>query len=253
MKRITSILIGSISILFISLMVGAVPNNNFLNFLDELRNMEDDRAKAPSILGFNSEPIFKQIQINHPLESATLSPKAFQYAFNAFLKLKQQNIIEGNQSIISICDFSLSSNTKRLWIIDVKESKVLVHSLVSHGKNTGEEYAVHFSNKPNSYQSSLGVYVTGNTYFGSNGYSLKLTGMDKGINDKAEERAIVLHGAAYCSEAFIEEHGRLGRSFGCPSVPLDITDIVINTIKDKSVFFIYQNDHPVLKNSQWIH
>jgi hypothetical protein len=115
---------------------------------------------------------------------------------------------------------------------------------VAHGKNTGLQYATEFSNKLSSFESSLGFYVTMNTYNGSNGYSLKLKGCEKGFNDKALERNIVLHGAPYVSNKFIQQNGFLGRSYGCPAVPLEISDKIINTIKDGACLFIY---HPTKK------
>lgn len=212
--------------------------------------LEDETIKSAAPL--QADFIYQRLLKNNPSATNNLSKEAFNEAYNALINLKKAKHIAKDQNIITICDFSLSSNLKRMWIVDVMQAKVLIHSLVSHGKNTGEEYAVTFSNKMSSYQSSLGVYVTTDTYQGSNGYSLKLVGMDKGLNDKAEERAIVLHGADYCSEAFIKEHGRLGRSFGCPSVPVDLHEQVINTIKNKSVLYIYQAGHKELMQSKWI-
>lgn len=196
--------------------------------------------------------IFKLIRENNPEETGKLAEKAFAYAYVGFLNLKAQGLIPKASSIISICDFTLSGNEKRLWVIDVKSKKVLVHSLVSHGRNTGEEFATRFSNRDGSYQSSLGFYLTDVTYQGSNGYSLKLNGLDAGLNDNAGRRAIVMHGASYCSDDFIRQHGRLGRSLGCPSVPLEQHREIIDMIKDGTLLYIYHEQQPVLQASKWL-
>lgn len=163
--------------------------------------------------------------------------ESFKEALEGFYKLKAQGLVTKN--IITLIDFSLSSNTKRLWVIDLDSDSILIHSLVAHGKNTGEEFASSFSNKAESYKSSLGFYVTGEIYNGKHGKSLRLDGLEKGINDNARNRAVVVHGANYVSDTFIKNNQRLGRSLGCPAVPLAVTDELIRTIKDKSCLFIY--------------
>jgi len=145
--------------------------------------------------------------------------------------------------VITIIDFSLQSDMERLWVIDLRKGKVLFHCLVSHGRNSGELKAENFSNKPGSYASSPGFYVTGETYLGKHGLSLILDGLESGINDKARARAIVMHGADYVSNEFIRSHGRLGRSLGCPAVPVDLSEDIIKTIKGGSCLFIYA-PHP---------
>ena len=141
--------------------------------------------------------------------------------------------------ILSLIDFSLSANTKRLWVIDLDNDTILLHSLVAHGRNTGQEFANNFSNAAESYKSSLGFYSTGEIYNGKHGKSLKLDGLEPGINDNARNRAVVVHGANYVSESFVRNNKRLGRSLGCPAVPVEITNELINIIKDKSCLFIY--------------
>ena len=135
----------------------------------------------------------------------------------------------------------MSSKKQRLWVIDLKNNIILFQSLVAHGRNSGNEFAGKFSNNPQSYQSSLGFYATGETYYGKHGYSLRLDGLEKEINNNARKRAIVIHGADYVSENFIKQNGRLGRSLGCPSLPMNISKEIIDTIKNKSGLFVY---HP---------
>ena len=169
-----------------------------------------------------------------------LSIQAFDYAKQGFDKLLQEGKLL-NDSVISIIDFSEPSIKKRLFIIDLKNYKVLFNTLVAHGKNTGREWATSFSNQNSSFMSSPGFYITKETYEGKNGYSLKLEGMERGINDKAYERGIVIHGAEYVSDAFVNTHGYTGRSQGCPAVPVQISRSMINTIRNGSCVFIY---HP---------
>lgn len=184
--------------------------------------------------------------------NSILNDQVFYKAFLGFENLKKAGKLNENSYLLTVCDFSLSSNTKRLWVIDVNEKKVVFNSLVAHGKNTGEEFAEKFSNIESSLQSSYGFFVTETTYDGSNGYSLKLEGMDAGYNDKALQRAIVMHGADYVSEDFIKSQKRLGRSWGCPAVPRDLAAPIINSIKGKNVLFIYYPDQEYLNNSKWL-
>lgn len=158
--------------------------------------------------------------------------------------------IDGKQKdILVLVDFSKPSTQERFFVIDIKQQKVLYHSVVAHGRGSGDNYATSFSNTPGSNQSSLGFYLTAGTYQGQNGYSLRLKGLERGINDKAMERAIVIHGADYADPKFISIAGRLGRSLGCPSLPKSLNDDVINTIKDGSVMFIYAEDGNYLSQS----
>src|SRR5690606_8548325 len=149
--------------------------------------------------------------------------KAFEQALQGFEQINPKI-----SHVITIIDFSLPSTKKRMFVLDLVNKKVLFHSIVSHGRNSGENYATSFSNTHGSYQSSLGFYLTDQTYMGSNGYSLILDGLEKGINDQARARAVVMHGADYCSENVIKSTGRLGRSYGCPALPREINEEVIN-------------------------
>lgn len=171
---------------------------------------------------------------------AGLSKQAFDYAKRGFNKLIEEGKLL-NDSIISIIDFSQPSNRKRLYILDLKNYKVLFNTLVAHGKNTGREWASYFSNQPSSYKSCPGFYITRETYDGKNGYSLKLEGLERGINDNAYERGIVVHGADYVSAAFVDAQGYIGRSEGCPAIPEQVSRPIINTIKEGTCLFIY---HP---------
>lgn len=185
-----------------------------------------------------ADSIYQKIQ---PGKYHLPNSTAFVQAFQGYYALKMQGKIK--KEILTIVDFSLSSTKKRLWVIDMKKSQVLFQSLVAHGKNSGEEFAQKFSNLPESYQSSLGFYLTGETYHGKHGFSLRLDGLNKGINHAARDRAIVVHAADYVSEKFIQQHGRLGRSQGCPALPAELNESIIQTIYGKSLMFLY---HPNL-------
>lgn len=169
-----------------------------------------------------------------------LNEKAFEYAWRGYLNLAEKGILI-NTDYISIADFSQSSRNKRLYIINLQDMKVLKNTYVAHGRNSGGEYAKYFSNRPESHKSSLGFYVTGKTYNGQHGLSLQINGLEKGINDKAWARKIVIHGAKYVTDNFLESNPFSGRSYGCPAVPSEERDEIINTIKEGSCLFIY---HP---------
>ena len=183
------------------------------------------------------------------LDLIGLSRETFDYAMKGFNHLVQTGQL-ANDKIISIVDFSLPSSAKRLFVIDLDNYKVLFCTYVAHGVNSGVEYANRFSNKLSSNKSSLGFYETQNTYLGDNGYSLRLEGLEKGINDNAGRRDIVIHGAAYVDEALVRSQGYIGRSWGCPALPEKLHKPIINKIKDGTCLFIYSPDKTYLKRSK---
>jgi hypothetical protein len=162
--------------------------------------------------------------------------------------LKDGVIVKSN--ILTIIDFNLPSTQKRMWVIDTETGDVLFHNLVAHGQNSGSLFAEHFSNIPGSYTSSKGFYKTGGTYHGKHGLSLLLDGLEEGINDRARERAIVIHSANYVSESFIKQHGRLGRSHGCPALPNELNAEIINAIKGGSCLYIHAKEEDYLAMSR---
>ncbi|MXV14433.1 murein L,D-transpeptidase catalytic domain family protein [Hufsiella ginkgonis] len=174
------------------------------------------------------------------LSGTKLDFDTFRKAVTGYLNLKQGNLV--SKPLLTIVDFTRSSREKRLWIVNLDDKKLLFNSLVAHGQGSGDDMAQSFSNVAETHQSSLGFYVTDDTYIGKHGLSLRLNGVDNGYNSNARDRAIVLHGAEYVSEQFIAQHGRLGRSYGCPAIPVDLTNKIIGVVKGKSVIFINGQD-----------
>ncbi|MFW6371336.1 MAG: murein L,D-transpeptidase catalytic domain family protein [Bacteroidota bacterium] len=190
--------------------------------------------------------LYSELEMQNPANMPSEEVFAIAYKGHQALKAVPETV---KKDILTVIDFSLSSNEKRLWIIDIETKQVLFNDYVAHGRNSGNEEAGAFSNVSGSYMSSIGFYVTGETYQGKHGLSLFLEGMDKDYNCNARNRAIVMHGADYVSADFIQQYGRLGRSLGCPSVSMEIHQEVINTIKDGSTLFIYYPDPTFLKTS----
>ncbi|MBN2612770.1 MAG: murein L,D-transpeptidase catalytic domain family protein [Bacteroidales bacterium] len=157
-----------------------------------------------------------------------------------------------NPDIITIIDYSKPSTEKRLFIIDLSKEEVKYRTYVAHGRNTGLNYAESFSNKIHSYMSSLGFFITGNTYNGKHGYSLRLKGIEDGVNDNAWKRAIVMHPANYVSESYIEQYGRLGRSFGCPAIPVREHKYLIDLIKENTCLFAWYPDSVYQESSTYL-
>lgn len=154
---------------------------------------------------------------------------------------------------LAVIDYSLASTRRRMWIFDLKDRRLLMRELVAHGRNSGGNFATHFSDRPGSLESSLGLYRTLGTYMGDNGYSLRLEGLDSGFNNNAFSRAIVIHGAPYVSEAFAHREGRIGRSWGCPAVSEGIAHRVINSLKGGQFVFAYYPEQRWLADSTLLH
>lgn len=176
-----------------------------------------------------------------------LNYEVFKTALNGYSKISDRK-----KELLTIIDYSKPSTEKRFFVIDMDKKKLLVQSHVSHGKNSGGNVATSFSNKMSSNKSSLGFFLTENTYMGGNGYSLVLNGLEEGINDKAKDRYIVIHGADYANPKFAKSQGRLGRSLGCPALPRDISKKAIDMIKNGSVLFVYGNDMNYLEISSYV-
>lgn len=191
---------------------------------------------------YSSEKLYKDMNLK-----GIINKEAFNNAIEGFNKIENRK-----KDIITIIDYTKPSNEKRFYVIDLEKEKILFDSYVAHGKNSGDLWTTSFSNKIGSKETSLGFFLTENTYIGRNGYSLRLEGLEKGINDNAFTRTIVVHGATYANKNFIDSTGRLGRSWGCPAIPKKISKKVIDTIKDGSVIFAYGNNTRYALNSKLI-
>ncbi len=176
-----------------------------------------------------SETLYRELGLE-----GQVSFEAFERAVEGFYKTPDRR-----RDMLTLIDFTKPSTEQRLWVIDMASRRVLFHTHVAHGQGSGENYATSFSNRSGSHQSSLGLYRTGGTYTGSNGYSLLLDGLEPGVNDNARARAVVVHGAEYANPSVIASAGRLGRSWGCPALPTELTKPIIDSIKDGSVLYIY--------------
>ncbi|MGO3163514.1 MAG: murein L,D-transpeptidase catalytic domain family protein [Sphingobacteriaceae bacterium] len=222
-----------------STMTGEVGKNRQANIPEDVKKSTVKTVKA------SPDPV-REIYQEMELDGV-LKWEAFEQALQGYKSLKPEK-----RDIITVIDFTLPSTEKRMYVLDLKAKKMLFHNIVSHGRNSGEKYAKSFSNKHGSFQSSLGFYYAQETYMGGNGYSLRLDGLEKGINDQARPRAIVVHGAAYASQDIIQSTGRLGRSYGCPALPRELTKPIINTIKDGTLMFIYAGNEDYLANTTLI-
>lgn len=240
MKKLS---IWSITVLLLALTIPAIgwvsAKNSELEFFDSPKEVNTIATKGNASV--NAE-LFTQhissIYVQSKLAESGLDETLFKKALIGYYNLKKTQLLSTEKAIITIIDFSKKSSQKRLWIVDLKQNKLLFNTLVAHGQGSGLDMATNFSNKPNSHQSSLGFYVTSETYFGKHGLSMKLEGMDKGFNTNARNRAVVVHGAEYVSQSFVNQTGRLGRSHGCPALPVELTKTIINTIKGQTCMFI---------------
>lgn len=183
-------------------------------------------------------------------KAPALNPKVLTYALTAYMKAAKKG--EVKKPVLTVIDYSLPSSKQRMWVFDVNKERLLYNTYVAHGQNSGMVVPHHFSNQSSSKQTSLGTYVTKGTYMGSKGYSLNLQGLEKGFNDNAYSRRVVMHGAWYVEPSFIHQSGRAGRSWGCPSIAKSLAKPVINTLKGGSVIFAYYPDRNYLSHSSFV-
>lgn len=188
------------------------------------------------------------LPLHHQLQQ--LAPQATPEALR--LAAQALNCAEPNAERIAVIDYSLPSTEPRLWVFDLHQHQLLFEELVSHGQGSGDAHAEIFSNTPDSHQSSIGLFRTMNSYYGRNGYSLRLNGLEPNVNDLAYERAIVIHGADYVSDDFIHQTGRLGRSHGCPAVREEVTYPLIDSLKEDQYVFAYYPDAEWLATSAFL-
>lgn len=184
-------------------------------------------------------------------ELGSIEPDVFELALGAASCAVRSGAV-GAPRTLTVIDYSRRSTDKRLWVYDLATHELLYEELVAHGQGSGANIPSKFSNEADSHQTSLGLFVTDTTYVGKNGYSLRLEGLDRGINDRARERAIVMHGAPYVSESFVRANGRLGRSWGCPAVSDAVARELIDRVKGGGLVFAYYPDAGWLKTSKYL-
>ena len=209
-------------------------------------NKLSENASAAAKKAFEVKMVIEQaltLYDSMKLEKSGLNQKAFEYAWRGYHNLLKTGQLKKSY-VLTVCDFTQSSSSKRMYVIDVAHKKLLFNTYVSHGMNSGVEYATTFSNRANSFKSSLGFFITTKTYVGKNGLSLKVKGLEKGYNDQAAKRHIVLHGSDYISPEYLKDNGEMGRSLGCAAIPNIMSPKIIKTIKNGSCLFIY---HPTTK------
>jgi hypothetical protein len=185
-------------------------------------------------------------------QAPELSANVLSLALTALSNAESRGLVKRDDRL-TVIDYSLPSSEPRLFVFDLASKRLLFRELVAHGRNSGDDQTTFFSNDPGSLATSLGLFVTEDTYVGSNGYSLRLRGLEAGFNDMAWDRAIVMHGAAYVSKAAIKAFGRLGRSWGCPAVRKEIAQKIIDTIRGGSVVFAYYPEKDWLTSSAFLH
>jgi len=205
------------------------------------------RSAERRLVAIEATEIYSEMQLG----DSGLNEKALEYALVGYHRLLKRHALK-KTDVISVCDFSQPSSSKRMYVLDLQNKRLLYRTYVAHGMASGREYANSFSNIPDSYKSSLGFYITRNTYVGSNGLSLRIEGVEKGFNDKASARSIVIHGANYVSERILHKYGLMGTTFGCPAVPEDMASQIIPVLKNGTCFFIYYPSKRYLSASKML-
>ena len=221
--------------------------STFLYFSNAQTGLSKERQLALKKAELNIKDLYNELNA----AQYDLSFTAFRYAYIGYQTMKKQQRLN-NKELFSIIDFTKDCNSKRFYTIDLEKMKIVYYTYVAHGKKSGERMATSFSDAVESNKSSIGFYITGNTYNGGNGYSLILHGDEKGYNSNLAKRSVVVHAADYANEDYIARNGRMGRSLGCPALPENIYKQVIETIKDKTMIFAYYNDAKYLKTSKYL-
>ena len=221
--------------------------STFLYFSNAQTGLSKERQLALKKAELNIKELYNELNA----AQYDLSFTAFRYAYIGYQTMKKQHRLN-NKELFSIIDFTKDCNSKRFYTIDLEKMKIVYYTYVAHGKKSGERMATSFSDAVESNKSSIGFYITGNTYNGGNGYSLILNGDEKGYNSNLAKRSVVVHAADYANEDYIARNGRMGRSLGCPALPENIYKQVIETIKEKTMIFAYYNDAKYLKTSKYL-
>lgn len=218
------------------------------SFLNRLASLFAATALIPAaaIAGVAQPALVETLTAAAP----SANPQVLALAARAAECARNKGVLEGFRHL-AVIDYSLPSTKPRMWVFDIERGRLMFQELVAHGRNTGDARSERFSNVEGSHMSSIGLFKTLQTYYGSNGYSLRLSGLDPGFNDNALSRAIVMHGAPYVSSAHAERLGRLGRSWGCPALRPEVARTVIDTLKGGALLFAYYPDSKWLAESPY--
>ncbi|MGB3340735.1 MAG: murein L,D-transpeptidase catalytic domain family protein [bacterium] len=210
--------------------------------LSAVHDEQTDREKFENYM----EKIYEECKLTNKLDY-----RIFRLAMIGYMNMRTNHLLS-DKNIIGVIDYTMSANDKRFFVIDLGSKEFLYHTLVAHGKNTGNKFAEYFSNEPRTQKSSLGFYITGEMYYGKHGYSLKLDGVDSSYNDNARIRQIIIHGANYVSDDWAKKYGRIGRSWGCPALPEGEAKEIIDIIKDGCCLFSYFDNEKYLTSSIYL-
>jgi hypothetical protein len=239
---IGKLFILSLFVLLLPMLAAAKKKNRHHHFTAHL-----SRFAERKLIALEAATLYYEMQ----LKDSGLNEEALEYALVGYHRLLKRHALH-KTDVISVCDFSQPSSAKRMYVLDLQNKRVLYRTYVAHGMGSGREFANSFSNVPDSYKSSLGFYVTRDTYVGSCGLSLRIDGVEKGFNDKANARAIVIHGANYVSERVLHKYGLMGTTFGCPAVPQEMASQIIPVLKNGTCFFIYYPSKRYLSASKML-
>lgn len=243
-----------LSILLLLSIVGWGPFSLFQNHYDKVPGSETwiskdiNKMAQPTEL-VSSKWIDKEVKVISA-QANNINPAVLKLSLTAYQKARQQGL--DDKELLTIIDYSKPSAERRLWVVDLKNHKVLFNTYVAHGKNSGGAVATSFSNQPSSLKSSIGVFITDDVYSGHDGYSLRIQGLEHGVNDNVYKRHVIFHGAAYVGADVAKHRGMMGRSWGCMAVSPETIRPLINTIKDKTLVFAYYPDRQWLKKSAFL-
>ena len=250
--KTVSVYIGKLFIplllaLLLPMLAAAKKEKHHLHFSPSHHLRFPARAAEKKLIALEAADLYHEMD----LHDSGLNEKALEYALLGYHRLIKRHVLH-KTTVLSVCDFSEPSSAKRMFVLDLQNTRLLYRTYVAHGQGSGRAFANSFSNVPDSYKSSLGFYVTRETYVGSNGLSLRIDGVEKGFNDKAHARGIVIHGANYVSERVLHKYGFMGTTFGCPAVPENMAPQIIPVLKNGTCFFIYYPSKRYLLSSRMI-
>ncbi len=259
MKKLSSVRVSTSRLIFSVAVLATAGLNSGFTSAETLNGTVETAAISSSVNAPEPTPVVEAATANASLTVAAwrdaavsaIDARVFELALGAS-RCAIKNGAVANPSTLTVIDYSKASTEARMWVLDLQGRRLLYEELVAHGQGTGDNFATKFSNQPDSHQTSIGLFVTDDTYVGRNGYSLRLDGLERGFNDRARERAIVMHGAPYVNASITKSLGRLGRSHGCPAVRDAVARQLIDTVKGGNLVFSYYPDAKWLETSKFL-